>query len=209
MDWIDQAVGLEVLDDQCRARLSTLQPIELPVGKVVFRPGNEVAGFVLVVSGRVGVYLTGPTGREILLYQVTPGETCVQTTLGLLGEQDYSGEAVAETPVKAVIVPKAMFMELLTTSESFRSFVFHAFASRLQAIMTVLERVAFITVEERLASVLLERADEDGLVHNTHQELATAIGSAREVVSRRLELFGKRGLVALERGNIKIADLIG
>jgi len=75
--------------------------------------------------------------------------------------------------------------------------------------MQVLERVAFIKVEERLAAILIKRSDETGLVHNTHQELATAIGSAREVVSRRLELFGRKGLVTLERGNIRITDKAG
>jgi len=176
---------------------------------VLFRPGDEVAGFVLVISGRVDVYMTSQTGREILLYSIAPGETCVQTTLGLLGEEDYSAEAVAETAIEIVIIPKSLFLELLGSSVSFRTYVFHAFASRLQSIMQVLERVAFIKVEERLAAILIKRSDETGLVHNTHQELATAIGSAREVVSRRLELFGRKGLVTLERGNIRITDKAG
>lgn len=208
-DWIGRANGLEALDERSRKQLAGLDTFRFPSGKVLFRPGDEVTGFVLVVAGRVDVYMTGPTGREILLYSVTPGETCVQTTLGLLGEEDYSGEAVAETDIEIVVIPKALFMELLELSVAFRTFVFHAFASRLRSIMQVLERVAFIKVEERLASALLERSDETGLVHNTHQELATAIGSAREVVSRRLELFGKKGLVTLERGNIQITNRSG
>ncbi len=127
----------------------------------------------------------------------------------IIEKKGHTGTLTFNRPEALNAIDKAMFMELLTTSESFRSFVFHAFASRMQSIMNVLERVAFITVEERLAGVLLERADDDDLVHNTHQELATAIGSAREVVSRRLELFGRRGLVTLERGNIKLADRDG
>ena len=62
---------------------------------------------------------------------------------------------------------------------------------------------------ERLAAILLERLDDRGLVHNTHQELATAIGSVREVVSRRLELFGKKGLIILERRNIRNTNQSG
>lgn len=208
-NWISCAKGLEALDRQSQGQLASLHTVEFPSGKVLFRPGDEVTGFVLVVSGRVDVYMTGPTGREILLYSVTPGETCVQTTLGLLGEEDYSAEAVAETAIKIVVIPKPLFLDLLESSVAFRTFVFHAFASRLRSIMRVLERVAFIKVEERLAATLLERSDATGLVHNTHQELATAIGSAREVVSRRLELFGKKGLVTLERGNIQITNQSG
>lgn len=208
-DWIDRSNGLAALDPQSKERLASLRAVTLPSGKVLYRPGDEVAGFVLVIGGRVDVYMTGPTGREILLYSVTPGETCVQTTLGLLGEEDYSAEAVAETDIEIVIIPKPMFLEMIASSASFRTFVFHAFANRLQSIMHVLEQVAFVTIEERLAAVLLERSDEAGLVQNTHQELATAIGSAREVVSRRLELFGKKGLVTLERGNIEITSKSG
>ena len=207
--WLTRAKALEALDADARERLAALRAVELPEGKVLFRPGDEVAGFVLVVSGRVDVYMTGRTGREILLYSVTPGETCVQTTLGLLGEDDYSAEAVAETDIEIVIIPRALFMELLNSSTAFRTFVFHAFASRLQSIMQLLERLAFTKIEERLAAILLERSDDSGLVRNTHQDLATAIGSAREVVSRRLELFGKKGLVALERGHIEITNRAG
>ncbi|MDH3581600.1 MAG: Crp/Fnr family transcriptional regulator [Hyphomicrobiales bacterium] len=205
-DWFHRSKGFEALDARTREQLADLKVITVPAGKVLFRPGDEVAGFVLVVSGRVDVYMTGPTGREILLYSIAPGETCVQTTLGLLGEDDYSAEAVAETTIEIVVIPKPMFLDLLGSSASFRTFVFHAFASRLQSIMRVLEQVAFVKIEERLAAALLERSDATGLVHNTHHELATAIGSAREVVSRRLELFGKKGLVTLERGNIQITN---
>lgn len=208
-DWTSYPDFLETLDARSRKQLARLKTIKLPSKKVLFRPGDEVTGFVLVISGCVDVYMTGPTGREILLYSVTPGETCVQTTLGLLGEEDYSAEAVTETAVEIVVIPKSVFQDLIASSAEFRTFVFHSFASRLRSIMQVLERVAFIKVEERLAAILLERSNESGLVHNTHHELAIAIGSAREVVSRRLELFGKKGLVALERGNIRITNQAG
>ncbi len=208
-DWIDRATGIADLDSAARASLAPLRPLTLPQGKVLFRPGDPVSGFVLVLMGQVGVYLTGPSGREIRLYSVAPGETCVQTTLGLLGEQDYAGEAVTETAVELVLVPKSLFMELLASSSTFRSFVFRAFAQRLQTVMQVLEQVAFVKVEARLATVLLERAGGGDRVRATHQDLATAIGSAREVVSRRLERFGKDGLVALDRGEIRITDRPG
>lgn len=209
MSRIDQIAGLEMLDEPARAQLAGLNIAKVPPGKVLFRPGDNVAHFVLVLAGEIEIYLMGASGREILLYSVVPGETCVQTTLGLMGEQDYSSEAVAASEVEMLLIPKPMFMELLGSSEAFRLFVFQAFAGRLQSMMQVLEKVAFIKVEDRLAGVLLERSDENNLVHNTHQELAVAIGSVREVVSRRLELFAKRGLVRLERGAIQITSKAG
>ena len=207
--WVDRAPGFEGLDARTRRELEAIRPITIPKGQVLFRPGDEVTCFGVLLRGRVDVYLTGATGREILLYSITPGESCVQSTLGLLGENDYSAEAVAETDVDAVMIPKSLFLSLLGRSEAFRTFVFQSFAKRLQSVMQVLERVAFIRIEERLAAALLERADHDGVVRTTHQELATAIGFVREVVSRRLEVLARKGFVSLDRGTIRVADRVG
>lgn len=205
-DWTKRAPGMGELDTDTRASLDAIRPMTIPAGSVLFRPGDEVTCFGVMIRGQVDVYLTGATGREILLYSITPGESCVQSTLGLLGEDDYSAEAVAETDVEVAMIPRSLFLDLLGKSEKFRTFVFQAFAKRLQSVMHVLERVAFVKIEERLATALLERADAEGLVRNTHQELATAIGSVREVVSRRLEVLAKKGMVALDRGTIRVTD---
>jgi CRP/FNR family transcriptional regulator len=205
-DWRHQA-GLDDICHEAVARsLAALAPQRLPAGAVLFRPGDPVDGFVVVLEGRIEVHLTGPSGREILLYGVSPGETCVQTTLGLLGEDDYSGEAVAASDLAIVIIPRALFERLIATSARFRTFVFQAFANRLQLVMRVLERVAFVGIEARLADALVERADGSGRVEATHHELAVAIGTAREVVTRRLQAFEKKGWVRLERGALSIID---
>lgn len=203
--WADSAPGLEGLDPAIYARLNRLRPVELGRGTPVFHPGETAKGFVVVLSGRIDVFLTGPSGRDILLYSVEPGGSCVQTTLGLLGGAEYSGEAVAATDCRLVIVPRGMFLALMDQSAGFRAFVFAAFATRMQSMMHVLERVAFQRIESRLAQALLERAG-DGRITATHQELATAIGSAREVVSRRLEAFARAGFVATERGAVTVTD---
>lgn len=203
--WVEAGLGA-VGDRDTQRSVAALVPQKLAAGAVLFRPGDPVGGFVVVLAGRIEVYLTGPSGREILLYGVSPGETCVQTTLGLLGEDDYSGEAVAASDIEIVVIPRALFKRLIDRSETFRTFVFQTFASRLQLVMRVLERVAFLRIEERLAGALLERADGAGRIAATHQELAVAIGSAREVVTRRLQAFEKKGWVRLERGAISIAN---
>jgi CRP/FNR family transcriptional regulator len=197
---------LSALDPAAGARLSALPVQHMGEGTVLFRPGDEAAGFVLVRAGRVAVYLTGRSGREILLYTVEAGQTCIQTTLGILGGQPYTGEAIAETLVSMAVVPRALFMDLMETSPGFRRFVFRAFAERMGDVTRVLEQVAFVRIEERLVAFLLDRADPAGLVHLTHQQIATAIGTAREVVSRRLEALAGKGLVDPDRGQIRILD---
>lgn len=205
-DWIAHTPYAELLDEAVRARLSALKPVLVPQGTVLFRPGDEPVGFVMLLSGRVGVFLTGKSGREILLYSVEPGETCVQTTVGLIGSRTYSGEAVAETDLVAVMIPPSLFVELMAQSENFRSFVFNAFGDRLGDVTRLLEMVAFVTVDQRLANALIERSRAGEKVELTHGELAAIIGSSREVVSRKLEKLKQQDIVRLERGSVEIVD---
>lgn len=204
--WVDEAGFLAELEPQWRDALNACKPVAIAARTTLFRPGDQAQSFVILLSGRIGVYLTGRNGRELLLYAITPGETCVQTTLGVLGGAPYSGEAVAETDLVAVLIPPAVFERLMAGSAGFRQFVFRAFAARLGDLMFVLEQVAFVKVEQRLAQALLERAGPDGIVSMTHHELAVVIGTAREVISRRLEAMQSKGLISSERGAICILD---
>jgi CRP/FNR family transcriptional regulator len=204
--WAHRAKGLEALDPQAAAQLGSLAPIVLPGGTALFHPGEAAKGFVIVLNGRIEVFLTGPTGRELMLYAVEPGGSCVQSTLGLLGGEDYTGEAVTATESEVVLIPRSLFSALMESSAAFRAFVFSAFAARMQGIMHQLERVAFQRVESRLAQALLDLA-KAGEVRATHQELAARIGSAREVVSRRLDALAREGVVATERGIVRLTDI--
>lgn len=188
-----------------RAELARLPLREMPRGTVLFRPGEAAQTFPVVLSGRIEVHLTGPSGRDILLYAVDPGESCVQTTLGLLGEELYGGEAVVAVPSRLVLVPRPLFLRLMDEDRAFRLFVLRAFGRRMADVTRLLERVAFARVEARLAQALLDLA-EGGVVRATQAELAARIGSAREVVSRRLEAWARAGIVATDRGHVRLAD---
>lgn len=205
-DWLSDVQGLPEFDAACATKLNQLSPQTLPVGTVLFRPGETVKGFVIVLSGQVDVFLTGPTGRDIQLYAVQPGQSCIQSTLGLLGGEDYSGEAITRSNCTMILIPRDMFLSLMETSSTFRSFVFTAFATRMQSMMHLLEKIAFQRVEIRLAQTLIERA-ENGVMRATHAEIAVMIGSAREVVSRRLDALARRGIVTLDRRVVRIIDM--
>lgn len=206
MSWTDRAAALADLSHADRAELDRLIPKTLPSGAVLFRPGDTVQGYAIVLSGRIDVCLTGPSGRDILLYAVVHGQSCLQSTLGLLGGDDYSAEARTVEPTELVLLPRAGFLGLLDRSAPFRKVIFAAFAERMQNMMHLLEKLAFLRVEARLAQVLLDRADPLGRVTATQAELATAIGSAREVVSRRLMALARTGAVTVERGVVTIRD---
>ena len=204
MSWLDRT-DLGQLPGRARADLAQLAPVTLPRGRSLFHPGEAAEGFPLVLAGRIEVFLVGPSGRDILLYAVDPGQTCVQTTLGLMGGEPYTGEALTARETEVVIVPKALFLRRMDDSDVFRAFVFRAFAQRMKSTMDVLEKVAFHKIESRLAEALLDLAEGDH-VTATQAELASRIGSAREVISRRLDGFARRGWVRRDRGHVTLLD---
>jgi CRP/FNR family transcriptional regulator len=203
--WAAGVPALSGLAPDTHRRLHALVPTDIPAGTVLFRPGDAVKGYVIVLDGRIGVHLIGPTGRDILLYDVVPGKSCIQSTLGLLGGDDYTAEAVAERATRLVLLPRATFLDLLGSDAAFRGLVFAAFAERMQSMMHLLEKVAFGKVEARLAAWLLSRA-ENGVVTATQADIASGIGSAREVVSRRLDALARQGAISQGRARVDILD---
>ena len=202
MSWTDP---LPALSPQARQTLAALPQRRMPRGTPLFHAGDTAQGFAVVLSGRVEVFLTGPSGREILLYSVEPGQSCIQSTLGLMADEPYSGEAVTAADSDLVFIPRPTFLRLMDEEPGFRGFVLQAFARRMADVTRLLERVAFGRIEARLAQALLELA-EGGVVQATQAELAARIGSAREVISRRLDAFARAGWVATDRGQVALRD---
>ena len=174
-----------------------------PAGTALFAPGNPCTGFPLIIEGTVRVGKTTARGREILLYRVEPGESCILSSGCLLGHSDYSASGIAETGVTLFHVPATLFQELLLASTHFREFVFGMLGARLSEVMELVEEIAFHRVDERLARLLIHRGP---VVSASHQVLADELGSAREVISRLLGSFEGRGWVKLERERVTVLD---
>jgi CRP/FNR family transcriptional regulator, anaerobic regulatory protein len=206
-DWVDDFPTLNTLDPSIRSRLlASALAVTMPEGAMVFQEGAECSNYLLVLQGSVRVQKLSESGREIVLYRVEHGQSCVLTTSCLLSSDTYSAEAVTETPVEAVAIPNAIFQELLATSREFRAFVFATYAERLTGLLMLIDAIAFGRMDARLAAVLIELADKDGAITKTHQELARELGTAREVVSRLLKEFEHRGWLSLGRGRILLCD---
>jgi CRP/FNR family transcriptional regulator, anaerobic regulatory protein len=204
--WLEGFAPLVGLDRAARESLDRLPEVRVPRGRELFAPGASSQGFVVLLDGRIRVSVTAENGRRLLLYRVAPGQTCVQTTLCLMGGLDYSAEGVAETDLRFVVVPALLFERLLRESTDFARFVFERFGARLAEMTRLIETIAFLRVDARLAAALLARADSRGEMAATHQDLAEDIGAAREVVSRQLAEFQRAGLLRLGRGRICLLD---
>ncbi|MGA8172508.1 MAG: Crp/Fnr family transcriptional regulator [Methylocystis sp.] len=205
--WTKLCPTLSTLDEATRASLSALaRPIAAPAGTRLFREDSPCEAYLILISGQIRVQKTGVNGREIMLYRVGPGETCVVTTACLMSGVDYDAEGVAETDIIARALPVTHFRDLLARSQSFRDFVFRAFSTRITGLLALIEEVAFGSIDQRLASHLLDSGKGKAEVAATHHELAAELGTAREVVSRRLKEFERKGWIKIGRGVISILN---
>lgn len=206
-DWLKAFPELAALDDPpVRQALGGIRPVRLAAGEVTFRDGDACRHYVLVVDGSIRVQKISESGREIVLYRVERGQTCVLTTSCLFAGAGYAAEGITETPVTAIMMPLAAFNAAVAASAGFRRFVFASFSERIAELMLLIEAIAFGRVDERLAERLLAFDAGTGPIELTHQQLAAELGTAREVVSRLLKEFERRGWVALTRGRVALAD---
>ena len=203
--WIDKFKGLSRLPSDIRAELEAgSQIVSVPAGTQIFAPGQTADNLLLLLDGTVKVQQKSETGREVFLYRVHAGESCVLTTACMLAFEDYAAEGTSETDVKAVSIPRKTFDDLVAKSPVFREFVFTAYSRRITDLFTLIDDIVFQRMDVRLASRLLELADAENVVHATHAVLGTELGTAREVVSRTLSEFQRRGWVEQSRGEVRL-----
>jgi CRP/FNR family transcriptional regulator len=196
-------VFLQLPDAAVDEILRTAAQRQVETGAILFETASPCTGFPMLLEGRVRVVKTAPNGREVQLYRVTPGESCLLSSSCLLGGAAYSATGIAETAVTLLALPPALFHRLLAEHKPFRDYVFGLFSERLADLMTLVEAVTFHKLDQRLAALLLGKGE---LVRATHQSLADELGSVREMVSRLLSNFQDRGWVELGREQIRIID---
>jgi CRP/FNR family transcriptional regulator, anaerobic regulatory protein len=204
MTWTQSFAELASLPAETAAELvARSRVVHLPAGARVFEAGQRAQNMLLLLNGSVRVQQISETGREVFLYRVHAGESCVLTTACMLADEDYAAEGIAETDIEAVAIPRATFDDLTGRSSQFRSFVFRAYSRRIADLFALIDDIIFQRMDVRLAERLLQ-LEQDGIVHATHQALSVELGTAREVVSRTLAEFQRRGWVETARGEIRI-----
>ena len=166
----------------------------------------------MVLSGVIRVQKMNPQGHEILLYRVEEGQSCILTTACMIGHKAYPAEGIVEHDVDLILISPENFNDTMAKSEVFREFVMSNISLRICDLMLLLEDVAFGRMDIRLAKLLIRNTSESHGKHIltcTHQNIATELGTAREVISRLLKSLEKQKLLHLDRNKITILDLKG
>ena len=179
-----------------------LQTLSIPSGTSVFDEHQPCRGFAFVLDGAIRVVKVSASGRELPLYRVTAGESCIITSSCLLGHSHYNARGVADGPSTLALLPAKLFDEMLN-EPAFRDFVFSLFSVRMAELMQLVEEVAFQRLDQRLAALLLGKGR---VVHASHQHLADELGTVREMVSRLLKRFEEQGLLRLGREQVEVLD---
>jgi CRP/FNR family transcriptional regulator, anaerobic regulatory protein len=208
LDWLDTFPDLLALEDAAKAKIKQFARImEAPVGTIGYSETDPCNGYVMRLAGRSRVYKISENGREIVLYRVAAGETCVLTTTCLLGHSCYPASTVVEEDVRDVMIPANVFHQLMLESPVFRGFVMSNYGDLISNLIVLVDEVAFHSITSRLAGLLVQAGKASSSIVTTHQQIATDLGSAREVVSRQLKEFERLSLLRLGRGRIEVTNL--
>ncbi len=175
----------------------------IPRDARVYAEGDACSAIAFILSGEIRVYKVGETGREITLYEIGPGETCILNASCILAHTSYPANAVAISDVNVLLVPSAEFRSLVMNHEGMRDFVFTLLSRRLATVMELVEEVAFGRMDQRLMDYLIEKSKNSAL-ETTHQKIANDLGTSREVVSRLLKDFERKKQVKLSRNSIAL-----
>lgn len=191
---------------ELRALLGSLQYRELKAGTVLLREGEVCPAVPFVLDGAIRVFKTAESGREITLYRVTAGESCILSSGCATGIDTFPAMAVAEESTEAAFFLAATVRRLFAEAATFRDFVLGQYARRMADVIELVEEIAFRHVDQRLKEWIAERRAEsdDNLVRTTHQVIADQLGTSREVISRILKDWEERGCLLISRGEIKI-----
>ncbi|MCB0327239.1 MAG: Crp/Fnr family transcriptional regulator, partial [Bdellovibrionales bacterium] len=183
--------------------LRSLSPLRFKTGEHLWTEEDKMQAFPFIIEGMGRVYKLSPNGRELHLYSVGPGDTCVLASGSLVNNSTLNARALCEKDYELATLPMEIFKNLVATSEVFRDYVLGDLSDHLTQLTDMVTAIVFQNLDQRLANVLVSKRNP---IFTTHQTLADELGSVREIVSRLLKNFASRGWIELSRGQIKVLN---
>lgn len=174
----------------------------------LFHEGSSCAAFMWLLEGTVRVFKTSQEGREVTVYRVSPGELCLLTLNSLLRNERYPASARSETPAKGLMMTTEEFQALMARSPGFRDYVLQALVERLADVMSLMSDITFERIHLRAACFLGQQFERSGgmPLEITHAQIASELGTTREVISRILKQFERQKCISLHRGQIHLVS---
>ncbi len=185
-----------------------VQFVELDQSTGVIHKGQSVSGAYLVTRGQLRVFTYTPQGNEATLYFIRPGETCVLALNCLFNDLRYPAWVESSAGTEVAVIPGPLYRRLFECEAAVQDMTVKALSTLVFRLMDELEQIHSFNLDQRVASFLLNNANDAGEVHLTQQALAGHLGTSREVIARLMQGFTAKGLVETRRGMIRILDAV-
>ncbi len=175
-------------------------------GEVILQENAHIRSIPIVTSGSIRVMRSEGDEKEILLYYIKAGESCIMSFLGGLHNDTSKVKAIAEEKTDILFVPVNKVKELIREFPEWLDYIFRLYHQRFEELLEVVNAVAFKKMDERLLLFLEKKAEvaQSNVLSVTHEQLASELGTARVVVSRLLKQMEVEGLVKLGRNKITL-----
>jgi len=198
-------------DEKLREDLAAAcQYMEPPKGTQLMEAGRDCDVIVFVGRGSVRVYIVGDSGREVTLYHVNAGEACPVNLCAAMLSMESFANATTSRNVQMLAIPAKSLREIVQRHPALRDYIFKATVTRYGEVIHLVREIVTRRVDHRLVEFLLRNFEDSDkippVIELTHEDIALDLGTAREVVSRRLQELEKQGGVELGRGRIILAD---
>lgn len=174
-------------------------------GLVLLTERSPIRVLPIVISGCLRV-MRSEEEKEILVYHIRSGESCIMSFLGAMHHETSKVKAITEEPTELLLIPVDKLGLLMKESAQWVDYIFRLYHKRFDELLEVVNAVAFKKIDERLLHLLQLKCEIAGnkTIHITHEQLASELGTARVVVSRLLKQMEDEGLVELGRNKISL-----
>lgn len=197
-------------DEERRLVEENTRLLRFPKGALVLS-GGDCLGLVAVRTGALRAYLLSEEGREVTVFRVAQGESCVLSATCVMSQITFETHLEAAEDTELLVLGSGTFGRLTEENIHIRCFLYEMAAERFSQVLWVMQQILFMGFDRRLALYLSQACRRTGgtVLKLTHEEIARDLGSAREVVTRMLRRFSEEGLVRLSRGSVAVLDLAG
>lgn len=168
--------------------------------------GKYIKSMPLLISGAIKIMREDFDEGELLLYFLERGDTCAMTLACCMGDKKSEIRAIAENDGVVAMIPVGKMEEWMEKYKSWRAFVFESYNSRFNELLSAIDNIAFMKMDERLLNYLHEKSkiENTKIINKTHKEIAYELNSSRVVISRLLKALENEGTVKLNRNTIEI-----
>ena len=185
-----------------------IQSIQYPAGAQVASTDSDCLGILFVQKGILRVYLLSEDGKEATIYRLHPGEVCILTASCLMSAITFDVQVDAETACDTLLIPSRILSVLMDENVYVENYVYKLTTEHFSKVINAMERIFFLSLRQRIAAFLIDESAQQktNTLAITQEQLARAIGSAREAVSRTLKQMTKEGILEVTRGGLQILD---